>query len=92
MVKKNLKNFFSSTKKALRVNLSIMHRELKVYQVCYNDGTRMAFDGFMIWSICVPVAVAMLEDCCMAFANMLVSELWPMGLLFFMNDWYPDLA
>ena len=52
----------------------------------------MAFDGFMIWSICVPVAVAMLEDCCMAFANMLVSELWPMGLLFFMNDWYPDLA
>ena len=32
--------------------------------------------------ICVPVAEAILEDCCMAFANMQVSELWPMGLLF----------
>ena len=33
--------------------------------------------------ICVLVAVAILEDCCMAFANMQVSELWPMGLLFY---------
>ena len=32
--------------------------------------------------ICVPVAVAILEDCCMAFANMQVIVLWPMGLLF----------
>ena len=32
--------------------------------------------------ICVLVAVAILEDCCMAFANMQVGKLWPMGLLF----------
>ena len=32
--------------------------------------------------ICVPVVVAVQEDCCIAFANMLVSKLWPMGLLF----------
>ena len=42
----------------------------------------MTFDLFMLWSNCVPVAVAILEDCCMAFAKMQVSELWPMGLLF----------
>ena len=31
----------------------------------------------------VPVAAAILEDCCMAFANMQVSELWPLGLFFY---------
>ena len=35
----------------------------------------MTFEGFMYGQICVPVAVAILEDCCMAFANMQVSEL-----------------
>ena len=29
-----------------------------------------------------PVAVAILEDCCMAFANMQVSKLWPMASRF----------
>ena len=44
----------------------------------------MTFD-FFLWygKTRVPVAVAILEDCCMAFANMQVNELWPMGLLFF---------
>ena len=39
-----------------------------------------------LWNgqICVPVAVAIIEDCCMAFVNMLVSELWLMGLLLFL--------
>ena len=32
--------------------------------------------------ICVPVAVAILEDCYIVFVNMQVSELWPMSLLF----------
>ena len=26
--------------------------------------------------------MAILEDCCMAFENVRVSKLWPMGLLF----------
>ena len=32
--KKHLKIFFSSAKKALRLNLGIQHLGLKVYQVC----------------------------------------------------------
>ena len=57
----------SSTKKASRLNLGIKHRGLKVHQVFLNDDTMMTF----IWygQICVPVAVAILEECCMAFAN-----------------------
>ena len=31
------------------------------------------FVSQLVWQI--------LEDCCMAFANMQLSELWPMGLL-----------
>ena len=42
----------------------------------------MTFDLFMVWSNLCPVAVALLEDCCMAFANMQLSELCPMGTLF----------
>ena len=83
---KTLKNLFSSTKKALRLNLGIQHWGLKVYLICSNDESRMTFDHFMIWSNCVPVAVAVLEDCCMAFANMQVNKLWPMGLLFISRD------
>ena len=40
----------------------------------------MTFNLFMVWY--VPAAVAILEDFCMAFANMQVSKLWPMGRLF----------
>ena len=32
--KNTKKTFYSSTKKALRLNLGIQHRGLKVYQVC----------------------------------------------------------
>ena len=42
----------------------------------------MTFDLLWYGQICVPVAVTILDDYCMAFANMQVSELWPMGLLF----------
>ena len=78
---KHLKIFFSSTKKAFRLNLGIQPRGLKVYQLCLNDETRMTIALLWFGEICVPVAVAILEDCCIAFANMQVSELWPMDIL-----------
>ena len=40
---KHLK-IFSRTKKASRLNLSIQHRGLKVYQVDSNDDSRLTFD------------------------------------------------
>ena len=45
---------------------------------------RLGWPLIFLWygQICIPVAVAILEDCCMAFANMQVSKLWSMGLLF----------
>ena len=46
--------FFSRTKKALRLNLSIQHRGLKVYQVCSDDDTRMTFALFTVWSNLCP--------------------------------------
>ena len=48
---------------------------------------RLEWPLTFLWygQICGPVAVAILEDCCMAFANMQVSELWPMGLLFVLD-------
>ena len=46
---KTLKIFISSTKKALRLNIVIQHRGLKVYQVCHNDKTRMIIDVFIVW-------------------------------------------
>ena len=49
-----IKIFFSSTKKALRLNLDIQHRGLKVYQVYWNDDTRMTIDLFMEWSDLCP--------------------------------------
>ena len=51
---KHLKIFFSSTKKALRLNLGIPDRGLKAYQVCQNDETRITFDFFMTWSNLCP--------------------------------------
>ena len=51
---KTLKVFFSSTMKALRLNLGIQHRGLKVYQVCSNDETRMTCNRLMVWSILCP--------------------------------------
>ena len=47
---KTLKILISSTKKALRLNIGIQHRGLKVYQVCQNDKTRMTNDLFIVWS------------------------------------------
>ena len=42
--KNHLKSNFSRTKKALRLNLGIQHRGLKVYQVDSNDDSRLTFD------------------------------------------------
>ena len=43
----------------------------------------MTFDFFMIWTNLYPSCCDNTEkDCCMAFANMQVSELWPMGLFY----------
>ena len=44
---------------------------------------RLGIPLTFLWygQICVLVAVAILEDCCMAFASMQVSELWPHGPL-----------
>ena len=79
---------FSSTRKALRLNLGIQHWGLKVYQVCKNDDTRMTFDLFMVWSDLCPSCCdntgRMLHSICKcAIAGFYqVSKLWPMGLLF----------
>ena len=45
----------------------------------------MTFALFMVWSNLCPVAVAILADCCMAFANMQLSELChgPLVLYYF---------
>ena len=51
---KQIKIFFSSTKKALRLNLGIQHRGLKHFKIYKNDETRMTFDLFMIWSNLCP--------------------------------------
>ena len=56
--------------KALRLNLGLQHRELMVYQVCPNDETRMTLTFLWHGQICVLVVVAILEECCMAFASM----------------------
>ena len=39
-----LQVFFSRIKKALRLNIDIKHRGLKVYKVCSNDGRRLTFN------------------------------------------------
>ena len=41
---KHLKVFFSRTKKTSRLNLSIQHRGLKVYQIDSNDDSRLTID------------------------------------------------
>ena len=48
---------------------------------------RLGWPLIFLWygQICVPVAVAILEDSCIAFANMQVSELWLMGLLWLLE-------
>ena len=51
----------------------------------------MTFDHFMVGQICVQVPVAILEDYFMAFANMQVSKLWPMGLLFLFYFYFKNL-
>ena len=75
---KTLKNFFSSTKKALRLNLGIQHRELKVYQVCKNDKTRITFDRFMVWSNLCPNCCGntgrMLHDICKYAGERIVAH------------------
>ena len=42
--KKHLKIFFCRTEKGLGLNLGLMYRGLKVYQVCSNDDCRLTFD------------------------------------------------
>ena len=58
----------------------IKHRRRKVYQIYSNDDHRMTFDIFL------QDAVAILEECYIAFAYkhcfIQVSESWPMCLLF----------
>ena len=61
---------FSRTQKALRHNLDILHWGLKVYQVYSKDDPRMTFDIFMARSNLCLVLVVILEECCMASANM----------------------
>ena len=51
--KKHLKSFFSSTKKALRLNLGIQHRGLKIYQICIKL-SGMTFDLSLVWSNVCP--------------------------------------
>ena len=65
---KQFKIFFSRTKKALRLSLGIQHWRRKVYQARSNDGPRMAF----LWhcQFFLQVAVAILEEWCMASADM----------------------
>ena len=82
-----VKKFVYRSKKALRPNLCMQHPGLKVYQVSSNDETRMTFDLLRYGQICVPVAKAILEQCCMAFADIQlllyqVSESLPMSFLF----------
>ena len=43
MIKKNL-NVFSKTKKALRLNLDILHRDFKVYKISSNHDRRLTYD------------------------------------------------
>ena len=57
-------------RKLLRLSLGIQHCELIVYQVCPNGESRMTLTFLWFGQICVLVAVAVLEECCMAFANM----------------------
>ena len=40
------KSFLFRTKKALGLNLGIMHRWFKLYQVCLNDDCWLTFDLF----------------------------------------------
>ena len=66
--KKHLKIFFSRTKKALRLNLDILHPgHYKVYQVCWNDDL---WPFLRHCQISVLVAMVILEVCCMASADM----------------------
>ena len=68
--------FLSRTKKASKLNLGILHRGRKIYQVCSNDNPRMTFDFLRHCRISVLVAVAILEECCMASADSLSDVLW----------------
>ena len=58
----------SRTKKALRLNLGIEHRRLKVYYVCSNDDTRLTFDLITVWSNLCPSCRGRTVRSCMAFA------------------------
>ena len=70
---------FPSTNEALRLNLGIQHRGLKVYQVCQNDETRMTFDLFMVWSNLCPSCCGntgrMLHGICKYAITVLSGEL-----------------
>ena len=80
------KHFFSRTKKALRLILGLQHWGLtsnKFIQMIIKVSVYL----FTVWSICVQVAVASLEEvawhlqiCSSCFYQ--VSESWLMGLLF----------
>ena len=70
MVKEHLKAFFSRTKKASRLKLCKYHLGLKVYQIYSNEEPRWDLTFSRHGKICVLVAVAILEECCMASTDM----------------------
>ena len=54
--KKHLQIFFSRAKKALGLNLGILHRGPNIYQICSNDGCRLIFGRFEQQNqICAPI-------------------------------------
>ena len=82
-----IKHFFSRTKKALRLNLSIQHWDSKSTKFVQMMILGWPLTFLRYAQMCVLVAVAILEEVawCLQICNNCfyqVGELWPMGLLF----------
>ena len=96
---KHLNIFFSRNRKAVRLNLGILHPGRKVYQFCSNDDARISFDFFTAWSNFSPSCFGKnwknvarhLQICNGCFTQ--VSKSWPIGLSFLDNIvsymWHP---
>ena len=69
---KNLKIFFSGTKRLMTLNVGMQHRVLEVYQVCSNDDPGLTLTYFTATSNLVPYAFVWEKGKTMDFSDTIV--------------------
>ena len=69
---KNLKIFFSGTKRPMTLKVGMHHRVLKYYQVCSNDDPELTLIYFMARSNFVPYALILVKGKTIDFSETIV--------------------